>query len=245
SVTLAVILVALPAQDTAAWRAGLSYVHERFTRDRASWNTLTAAATRKVRLHTFGAQVGTVERFDQTDGQLTAEAYLRLAPRTYAHVQGAVAPGADVIASSDLSAEVFRGVRGGWELSAGYRRMSFPIDAVDILSASVAAYRGWWYLRARAIAVPTAGSTGFSGGLTARRYFGRADRFAEVQGGGGKEVVLVGVGPMVELRSLGFVSARGEALLDRRWGVSGGLSWNAEEGIPSRYGLTVGLFTVW
>jgi YaiO family outer membrane protein len=244
---LLTLILALPISPdtTGGWRAGLSYGRERFTRDRSAWQTVSAAASRKAGPHTFGIDLGSVRRFDQSDTQLAGETYLRLASRASLHVRGAVAPDADVIARTDLSTEVFHGVQGGWELSAGYRRMDFPVDAVDILSASVAMYRSAWYLRARGIAVPTAGTVGFAGALTARRYLGRADRFAELQGGTGEEVVLLGIGPTVELRSTGFVAARGEVRLTGRWGVTGGLAWNAEEGIPSRVGFTVGLFTVW
>jgi YaiO family outer membrane protein len=244
-VSLLLTVTTPTAPDTTDWRAGVSYGREVFTRDRADWQTLMAGAARKAGRHTFGVEAGSVERFGQRDLQLTGEAYLGLASGTSLHLRGAVAPGAGVIAKSDLSMELFRAVGGGWELSAGYRRMSFPVDVVDIFALSAAAYRGPWYLRARAIAVPTSGSTGLAGALTARRYLGRDDRFAEVQGGAGREVVLLGVGPEVDLRSTGFVAARAEVRLRERWGVAGGLSWNAEEGIPARFGITLGGFTVW
>ncbi len=245
AVTVVALAAALAGSDSV-WRAGLAAGLEDFSRDRSTWRTAQLSLSRRAGGHTFGLEAGLVERFDQTDRVLSGETWLRLAPRRALHLRAGIAPGADIIARSDLSAELYAGVGGGWEISFGYRRMDFDADNVDLLSASAATYRGLWYFRARGTGVPTAGSLGLVGALTARRYLGpRLDSFVEITGGGGREVVLLGPGPAVELRGTGFVAARAESRFGPRWGLGAGVSWNAEREIPSRYGLLLGAFALW
>jgi YaiO family outer membrane protein len=240
----AVLALAFAAQDSVPWRVQVTYGVEGFVRDRAPWHAAAAAVSRRAGRHTLQVEVDGHSRFGLTDVTAGAEGYLVVAPRTYVDLRAVVGPGADVVARADLGAELYRGVGAGWELSAGWRRLAYAATDVGIASASAARYQGDWYLRARVSAAFQGGREGPGGALLARRTFGNADDLVEAQGGLGQEVVTLAP-QVVDVVRTAFLAARGQRRMAARWGVSAAATWNRQDGIPDRAGLTLGVFSRW
>jgi len=246
---LAVLLAALPpyrlpAQDSLAWRAAASYGFEAFTDSRSPWHAAMLALSRHGPRLTAIAQADAYRRFDITDVAAVADVYTVFRRGTYAEWRVQWAPDAEVVAQTEAGLELFHAPGRGWELSAGYRHGDYVASAVEIANASAAYYVRDWYLRLRGTAAFQSGSEGLSLSLLARRIGGNPDDLAEVQGGFGEDIVTLGPGA-VDLAPTAFVAARWQRRLTTRFGCSATASWNRQEGIPNRAGLTVGVFTRW
>ena len=149
-----------------------------------------------------------------------------------------------MVAQTEAGFELFHSPARGWELSASYRHGKYATSAVDIASASAARYAGDWYVRLRGTAAFQSGTQGLSFSVLARRIGGNPDDLAEVQSGFGEDIVTLGPGS-VDLAPTAFVAARWQRRLTSRFGGSATASWNRQEGIPNRAGLTLGVFTRW
>ena len=236
---------ALPvmAQDSTSWRASGSYGFEAFTEDRSPWHAASLNLTRKTPRLTVVGAVDSWHRFDITDVAAVADVYTVLRRGTYVNWRLHWGPGAEVVANTDAGIELYHEPGKGIELSAGYRYAAYTNSNVDLANASVARYTGDWYLRARGTLAFQGGATGFALGLLGRRTFATSDDLAELQGGFGQEIVTLGPGA-IDLAPTAFVAGRWQKRFGARWGGSIGASWNRQEGIPNRAGLTFGVFTI-
>lgn len=243
-ITVAALAVILTAQDSLAWRAATSYGFEAFTDSRSPWHAATLALSRHGSRVTAIAEGDAYRRFDITDIAAVADVYTVFRRGTYAEWRVQWAPDAEVVAQTEAGFELFHALARGWEVSAGYRHGEYAASAVDIANASAAHYTGNWYLRLRGTGAFQSGSQGFSFSLLARLIGGNPDDLAELQGGLGQDIVTLGPGS-VDLAPTAFVAARWQRRLTTRFGGSVTASWNRQEGIPNRAGLTVGIFTRW
>lgn len=243
-IALAALAVLLTTQDSLAWRATASYGFEAFTDSRSAWHAATLALSRHSPRLTAIAQADAYRRFDLTDVAAVADVYTVFRRGTYAEWRVQWAPDAEVVAQTEAGFELFHAPGRGWEVSAGYRHGEYVASAVDIANASAAYYVGDWYLRARGTAAFQSGSEGLSLSVLARRIGANPDDLAEVQGGFGEDIVTLGPG-LVDLAPTAFVAARWQRRLTSRFGCSAAASWNRQEGIPNRAGLTLGVFTRW
>ena len=235
------------AADTAApmsWRAGFEYGFESFTMSRAAWQTYTARLERKIAHGSIALEGEDATRFSLWDQAVALDAYRTLWRRAYGNLRVSVAPGAQVLPRSDVTAEVYQGGGGGWEVSAGYRRMNYAGHGVDLWGASLGKYVGNWYVVARATAVPQSGKLGGGAWLLVRRYLGTADDYLDVSGGVGSEVATVAVDSVAVSRTQ-FVTARLQRFVTPRLGLTLGATWNAQRGIPTRSGLALGVLYRW
>ncbi|MBI4543299.1 MAG: YaiO family outer membrane beta-barrel protein [Gemmatimonadetes bacterium] len=244
-IALAAALAAPRADTSGRWQASATYGFETFTRERATWHVGSLVAGRRFARGTVLAEGLLASRFARTDPAGALDGYYTFAPRVYGNLRVQVAPDAEVIARTDVAAELFRGLRGGWEASAGYRRMDYRSDAVDIVSLGVARYVRSWYVRARGTVVPKGGRAGVSALLLARRYGATSDDVTEVSANLGEQVVTIGAGPAVELRATATLAARWQRRLRGPWGLAVGATWTSDERSPARAGLTTGAFTRW
>ncbi len=231
-----------PAADTGAprWRAALTGGFESFASQRTPWSAWDARIERRDGRGTLAAEAVLARRFSLTDGGGAVDAYRVLWSRAYGNVRVVVAPGARVIPRLDASAELYQGVGDGWELSAGYRRLSYAGGGVDVWALSAAKYAGDWYLRARGTLVPTAGTVGGALGLLVRRYLGTSDDLVDVSASAGKDVVTLGPA-LLEVRTTTEAALRVQRFVTARWGLSATATYAGEQGIPTRIGMTVGL----
>ena len=240
---LAALLPATAGDTGQVWRASAGYGFEAFTAQRATWQAYQTRVERRFRDGSLALELGDASRFSLWDQTVTLDGYRTLWRRAYGHLALAVGPGARVLPRSDVSGEIHQGFAGGWEVSAGYRHMSFVGQGVGIWHASLAKYAGDWYLHARATAVPQAGKLGGGLALEARRYLATADDYLDVMGGAGNEVVTLASGPVVAASR--FLAGRYQGFFTRHLGATIGGTWNAQQGIPDRRGLTVGVLYRW
>ncbi len=231
-----------PAADTGAprWQASLTGGFESFTSQRTPWWAWDARIERRDGHGTLAAEAVLARRFSLTDGGGAADVYQVLWPRAYGNVRVVLAPGARVVPRLDASAELYQGVGAGWELSAGYRRMSYAGGGVDVWAASAAKYAGNWYLRVRGTLVPTAGTVGGALGLLVRRYLASSDDLVDVSASAGKDVVTLGPA-LLEVRSTTEAALRVQRFVTPRWGLSATATYASEQGIPTRTGVTIGI----
>ncbi|HWO88032.1 MAG TPA: YaiO family outer membrane beta-barrel protein [Gemmatimonadales bacterium] len=245
-IQVAVLAALLQATDTTRWFARLDLSAERHTRQLSSWSWTTAALGRRAGGSTVITEGLVAERFDRRDIGGSVDWYAPLGGSGYVNLRFQLAPGADVIARTDLSADLYRGIGGGWELSGGYRRMDYAADGVDLVALSAARYKGPWYWRGRLVVTPKAGAVSAAVSLLARRYGRTTDQLLELQAGGGKQIVTPGAG-QVDLRRTLFAAARVQRPLGiwRETHVQLGATWTSDQGRPARYGLTLGLLRRW
>ena len=241
---LTALAVLLAAQDSLVWRAAASYGFEAFSDSRSPWHAATLALSRHTPSLTAIAEADAYRRFDVTDIAAVADVYTVFRRGTYAEWRVQWAPDAEVVAQTEAGLELFHAPARGWEVSAGYRHSDYAASAVDVAMAGAAHYVGAWYLRLRGTAAFQGGSEGLSFSFLARRIGANPDDLAEVQSGLGEEIVTLGPG-LVDLAPTAFVAARWQRRLTSRFGCSATASWNRQEGIPNRAGLTVGVFTRW
>ena len=238
-------LAAAPADTGARWQAALQYGFEAFTRTLAAWQAASARLERRTPAGSLALEALTATRFGLRDAGGAAEAYWPAWRRAYVNARLQVLPGAAVLPRVDILAEAYQGLPGGWEISAGYRRMAFLGAGVDLWSASAARYAGSWYLRSRLTLVPQAGRLGASGSLLARRYLRSDLDLVELQAGVGREVVVIGAGPVVDVRGTRFVAARAQVEIARGFALAVAATVNDQKGLPTRRGLTVSVTHRW
>ena len=236
-----------PQPDSAAgvsWRAGLEYGFESFTVARAAWQTWTARLERKVARGSIALELVDATRFSLWDQGAALDGYRTLWRGAYGNLRVGVAPGARVTPRLDLTAEVYQAIRGGWEASAGYRRMNYPGEGVDLWSGSLGKYAGDWYVVAHATAVPRSGRLGGGVWLLVRRYLATADDYVDLSGGVGSEVATLAV-DSVAVSHADFLAARAQHFVTPRLGLTLGATWNTQQGIPARRGLALGVVYRW
>ena len=248
---LLALLALVPPADSGnglRWQGTLGYGFEAFTRDQATWQSASAQVGRRFDHGTVIGELLAARRFDLTDEGFAVDAYRTLWRGAYGNLRTQVDPGAEVLPRLDVAAEVFQNAKGGFEFSAGYRRMQYAGDHADLWTAGAGKYAGNWYLRARTIVVPRGGTTAVSVSLAVRRYFATADDYLDVQGGLGEELITLGTGPsgpLVEVRRNRYLAATFRTFVTARLGVTVGATFNGTDGLPDRRGLTAGLTTRW
>ncbi|HET7040986.1 MAG TPA: YaiO family outer membrane beta-barrel protein, partial [Gemmatimonadales bacterium] len=214
-----------PVDTLPHWRADLSYAVDHHTRDRSDWTFGRAAFGHRRGTTVALADLWTAERFDTRDQGGGLELYLRPSPRTGLYLRGDLAPDARVLPTGGAVVSVTRGLRGGWEGTAHYRRMEYRDAGFDLYGAGVGRYQGRWYLRADATVIPHEGTTGATVGVAARRYgrSGDLDDLVELRLDTGREVVLLGAATPPTLRRTAAVALWGQRVLGRGWGIRGTL----------------------
>ncbi len=190
------------------------------------------------------AEAGVVDRYDQAAPFVGADLYPALAPGAYGNVRARWAPGSDVTARLDLLAEAFVALGGGWEASAGGRRLAFADRDVWIATASGARYAGPWYVRLQGAAVPDGDRVPVSARLLVRRLDGGEGgafgSFWEISLARGEEAVVESAG-RTAIRGSWAVGARLQRPLVGPVGVALGAGYTAD-GALSRGAAEAGVF---
>ena len=228
----------------APWRASAGYAFESFTSRLAAWQAYTLRAERHVAGGSLALEGQVATRYGLWDQSVALDAYHTLWRGAYGNLRVAVAPGARVLPRSDLTAEVYQGFGPGWEASAAYRRMNYPANGVDLWGVSLGKYVGNWYVVARATAVPQSGRLGGGAWLLVRRYFATADDYLDLSGGVGSEVTTLAADSVTVSHSQ-FLAARVQHFVTLGLGFTLGATWNAQQGLPVRRGLALGVLYRW
>jgi len=244
---LALLLAAAPATatDSTRWQAGLSYELQHHSRERTDWRWLQVTAGYRVAATTVLVSLARSTRFDRNEAVIAAEAYSKIgATAVSGRLQ--VTPDATVLPGSDLSVELERQVSRGWTVAGAYRRMGFATGVIDILSTAGTRYFFRGFAQLRLAVIPEGGRTGVSARAVLRRYFGATNSdWIEGFGAVGREVVLLGTGLPVAVRTVGALGLRSRCYFGPRWGLSLGFGWTGEVDLPSRVVGTAGLTLRW
>ncbi len=245
----AVLLASLPsarAQPTAGWGGVASYGVEAFRSDREAWQQSRVAVQRRFARGAASLEAGHQRRNGATAAFAATDLYLAVGRSGYGNLRAQVAPGAVSVARSDVLAEGYVSLGGGWEASVGGRHLSFESNAVALGTGSVARYAGNWLVRVRAVVAPDE-VVGVSTSLSARYLLdgvgGLTAPFAEVTVGQGQEPVVAPDGT-AEVRQSWVAAVRGQrrvvgalgAAFGTGYTFDGDLSrWHADLGVAVRF----------
>lgn len=228
------------------WFAGLHHQREFIASSIPQWTDWTlsqAILVRDLNGGAVGGEVFQAERFGLRDVGVALDVYRELWARSYGNIRLRMTPQADALPRWDLRMEGFQAFAGGWEISGSYWRMDFEDDDVNVLGVGGGKYHGLWYLRATTTLSTLAERSALSYAGMIRRFVGTSKEYVEVSGGIGREVVVLGPGPVVDVRDTRFFQARVQRFLNARWGFAAGFAHNRFEGAPERNGVSIGLIT--
>lgn len=156
--------------------AGVAYRADRFDDGRDGWSEGNVSLSRQTGRGSIGVRAYGARRFGLSDYQLELEAYPRLAPGTYLYVAGAYSPDAVLYPERRGALDLNQSLGGGWEATAGIRRMEFS-NTVQIYTGALSKYTGNWLLTARGWMNPDRDSDSLTMNFGARRYSGDGESY--------------------------------------------------------------------
>jgi YaiO family outer membrane protein len=209
-------------------RALLEYAFTHLDDGAEPWHLATLELSRRSAAGTWLARGSAARRFDRTGTQLEVEAYPRLSRRTYAFVGAGYSPD-ELFPELRLGAELFAAPAPGWEASAGARWLDFRARDVTLLTGSVGAYPGNWYLAARPFLALGDDGGSLSGTLLARRYLRDADEYLSLRLGGGEAPAEVFTAAELERVGSARAALEGKTRLARGASLLATLGWEREE----------------
>ncbi len=169
------------------FRASVEYGLTTFTGGDAApdaWHTVTAELSRKSAPVTLVARTNYAHRFGQDGYQVEAEAYPRISRRFYGYLNAGYSP-SSIFPELRYGAELYGAFGRGGEASLGARRLEFADEGVTILTGSLGAYTGRYYLSARPYVTPRDDGTARSGTILVRRYLSDGDSHVTFSAGAG------------------------------------------------------------
>ena len=256
-IALALLTAGLAAGDSARtdstrvlttppwWEASLVASAESFSTRLRPWQWHTAALRYRGRAASHAVEVFSARRHGLTDRGVAVEETRTLGPRAYFALRAQLAPGADVVARTDLSAEVYRSIGSGWEVAPSARLMAYENETIPSLSLGLGRYVGPWYLRGRVTGARLSETNGLTTSASARRYLaGVTSNFVEASVAVGNEVTTLSP-TVVDLRRTNDAAVRGQMMLTHGLGMSLGVSYSTNESLPDRRGASLGAFVRW
>lgn len=215
-------------EQEAINRARVEYGYVHLSGGADPWHLVTGEVSRRTRAGTLVARVDFAERFGMTGVQVEADAYPRISERLYGYVNVGHS-GAEIFPEWRYGAELYGSLPGGFEASAGFRRLEFDEVDVTLYTGSVSRYVGNWYLSARPYVTAGDDESVASGTVLARRYYDRGRSFATLTVGAGttpsESPVLIDYQRANTVRVGGY----GTTALGARLGLRWSLGWEHEE----------------
>jgi YaiO family outer membrane protein len=209
-------------------RALLEYAFTRLDGGAEPWHLGSLELSRRSPGGTLLARGSLARRFDRTGTQLEVEAYPRLSRRTYAFMGAGFSPD-ELFPEVRLGAELFTALAPGWEASAGARWLDFRTRDVTLLTGSVGAYPGSWYLAARPFLALDDGGSSLSGTVLARRYLRDADEYVSLRLGGGEAPAEVFTAAELERVGSARAAVEGKTRLTRGANLLASLGWERDD----------------
>jgi len=158
--------------DDLPWTVSGSYAHDTFSDNREAWHESQVSLKRYTPVGTIIATADHARRFGLRDTQYSLDLYPKFRPGTYAYISIGVAPDKVLFPQARVGADLYQSIGGGFEISAGFRRLEFSTPTTFYVGA-VNKYVGDWLLTGRMYYVPDrtgASSRSYHGSF--RRYFG-------------------------------------------------------------------------
>lgn len=209
-------------------RASVEYGYVHLSGGADPWHLVTGELSRRARTGTLVGRVNFAERFGKTGVQVEADAYPRISERLYGYVNAGYS-GAEIFPAWRYGAELYGSLRGGFEASAGFRRLEFDEVDVTLFTGSVSRYVGNWYLSARPFVTADGDESVLSGALLARRYYDRERSFATFTVGAGTTPSESPILADVQRANTVRVGGYGTTALGPRLGLRWALGWEHEE----------------
>jgi len=217
-------------QETSRqWEVSVDYDYEWFSRAVQPQNEVMLNLKRRTPLGSLIGRYSHANRFSSTSNQLEVDFYPRIRPGTYAYLNVGYSPDANLYPRYRFGTDVYQSLKGGFEVSMGYRRLGFG-NGVNIYTPSLGNYHGNWYFLVRGFLTPNTFLTP-SGGSTrisrtaifsARRYFGETGLhdFVGIRFGRGAGLAQARTLQDVEVLNSTSVAAEIDKSFARRWSVS-------------------------
>jgi YaiO family outer membrane protein len=228
------------------WSAGLSYGGSGFGPSRGEWRDHSASVRRRFPRGSLAVEYLGAERFDDYDYAFALDAYVDLWNRSYANLRYQYSPDHALYPDNSYRAEIYQGVGKGWEISGSHDHMNFGDNNVDMYGAGVGKYVGNYYLRWRALFIPSTAKLGVSHRALMRYYYGgNADDYFELNGGFSRGGEFVRNTTVVATTRSTSVGGAIQKYLSPRWGfkISGGYS-DDENSFVER-SISAGVYTRW
>lgn len=209
------------------WSSSLSASRTWLSPVRSDWSDYGLSLRRHFERGSLAVEWLGADRFGLSDRAWALDAYVNLWSRAYANLRYQVGPDAELFPGRAWRAELWQGLRQGWELSGSYDHLAFRNSEVDIYAVGVGKYVGNFYLRGRALYIPGDGSDriGYRGQV--RYYYaGDGDNYVEINGGTGRSSEFLSRNPDASHSSNSSVGIAFVKFLTPRWGFKLGLDYS-------------------
>lgn len=229
----------------AHWLSSAHYLHYRLE-EQGDWRGITLLTGRVTDARTTLLVLEAADREGFRDYTAGVDLYQAISSGGYIAFRGRVAPGAEIVPRLLADVDLFHTLGGGWEAWVGYEHRRYPLQQVHSFGLGPAVYVGPWYLRAQPSAARAEGETTVVGTLTARRLVGDSPvNYGELGGGYGEEfveMVPTETGRVVvDAQTTWFLSARGQAYLTSRFGLTVGAVYQTYRGLGARPSVSIGV----
>ena len=226
------------------WRVSFGASHDEFSDRRVAWRETQASLGRSTPAGTVSVRATRAQRFGYQDDQFEFEMYPRFRPGTYAYVAGAYSPDAILFPEYRYAVDLYQSLGGGFEGSAGFRRLGFG-SGVDIYVGSLSKYYDNWLFTWRTFFAPDAIGTSRSYHGAVRRYIGEAGASIGLRYGSGAGREELRNRSDFEVVESEVVAAEGTVVLRRRLELNLSGSYGREDRGDRRnlrqYSLSTGL----
>jgi YaiO family outer membrane protein len=150
------------------WEFQVNHTYDFFSDGRNGQHETSMSLRGPVGNNSLIARVNRADRFSLVSYQTELDFYPHFRSGTYGYLNAGYSADANLYPKYRLGAELFQSLKKGFEVSGGYRRLSFG-SGVDIYTFSVGKYYRNWLFTTRGFVTP--GSPGTSGtALLSARY---------------------------------------------------------------------------
>lgn len=204
------------------WEVDLTHSYDWFSDNRSALQQTSLSLRAPSPIGPILATVNRADQYGLTSYQTEIEAYPRLGPHSYAHFEFGYSPDSNLYPGYRGSADLFRSVGRGIELSAGYWRLQFD-TGINIYTFAVGKYYGKWLFTGRGFLTPSDAGTPGTALLSARRFFGsegRHDYLEFAYSRGASPALATTIGEVQVLDSSRFIVTYDKVLRDK-WVISG------------------------
>ena len=229
----------------AQWEMRNLYEFQHVGEKQPNWHQFSSEIKREMHWGSIVIDYFRASRFNKWDDALVLETYFDSWTRSYVNFRFQTAFNANILPFTDSNLEIFQGFGNGWEGSGSYRYLGYFKNEIQTWGISFAKYMGDWFLHEKTNIFSGKKSQGYTQTFLFRRYLGVVDHYLEVRVGGGKTIALVGLGPKIATRSTNFCTVSYQTFFNPDWGLSSTITYNEEDQLPVRVGLSIGLIRRW
>jgi len=163
----------------------LSHTSQWFSDGRTPWLEDQAQFNQQTPAGSVIARFSHADRFSYGSWQGEADWYPHIRPGTYGYVNVGVSPDANLYPRYRVGSDIFQSLGGGFEGSAGFRRLVFG-SGIQIYTGAISKYHGNWLFTSRVYLTPDAVvGTSYSMQFSARRYMAGDKDYWSIRGGWG------------------------------------------------------------